>query len=145
MPRANDTKNKRYNLRSNIDIALTEKMDLNLDLSVMYQDYIGPLLEMERQGSRGGLMTMMFRSHPSWQFEFPDKTKLPDWEAPYYNSFMENVGYKDWNRLNGDAKVGLSYELPFGFQAKALFHLNKENFNNKEKSGPANVVVEVRL
>ena len=50
MPRANDTKNKRYNLRSNIDIALTEKMDLNLDLSVMYQDYIGPLLEMERTG-----------------------------------------------------------------------------------------------
>ena len=49
MLRANDTKNKRYNLRSNIDIALTSKLNLNLDLSVIYQDYIGPIVEMERQ------------------------------------------------------------------------------------------------
>jgi TonB-linked SusC/RagA family outer membrane protein len=137
MMRSNDTKNKKYNLRSNIDIALTEKMDLNLDLSVMYQDYFGPIVEMERTATQGGLMTMMFRSHPSWQFEFPDKTKLPDWEAPYYQSFAKNVGYKDWTRFNGDAKMGLSYELPFGFQAKALFHINKEAFNNKEKRGIA--------
>jgi TonB-linked SusC/RagA family outer membrane protein len=137
MLRANDTKNKRYNLRSNIDIALTEKMDLNLDLSAMYQDYIGPIVEMERNSSNGGLMMPMFRSRPYWQFEFPDKTKTPDWETGYYISFIENVGYKNWNRLNVDAKIGLSYELPLNIKAKALFHLNKENYNNKEKSGVA--------
>jgi hypothetical protein len=72
-----------------------------------------------------------------WQFSFPDPTKLPDWEAPYYNSFAKNVGYKDWDRLNGDVKVGFSYDLPFGFQAKANFHVNRETYNNKEKTGPA--------
>ena len=133
MPKANDTKNKRYNLRSNIDIALTSKLNLNLDLSVLYQDYIGPIIEMERTASRSGLMTSMFRSRPYLPFQFPDPTKLPFADNPYYNSFIENVGYKKWNRLNGDAKVGFSYDLPLGIKAKANFHINKDNYNRKEK------------
>ena len=134
MPRANETKNKRYNVRSNIDIALTRKMSLNLDLSVLYQDYYGPIVEMERNSAKGGLMTNMFRSRPYYPFEFPDLTKIPGGrQDPYYVSFIENRGYKKWNRLNGDAKVGFTYDLPYGFQAKAIFHVNKENFNNKEK------------
>ena len=134
MPRANETKNKRYNLRSNIDIALTSKMKLNLDLSALYQDYYGPTVEMERTSSSSGIMGNMFRSRPYYPFAFPDPTKIPgNRQDPYYISFIENVGYKKWNRLNGDAKVGFSYDLPFGFQVKANFHVNKENYNNKVK------------
>ncbi|MEI7423996.1 MAG: TonB-dependent receptor [Prolixibacteraceae bacterium] len=133
MPRANETKDKRYNIRSNIDIKLTKKMNLNLDLSGMYDDYVGPIIEMERQ-SHVGLMTCMFRSVPFVPFQYPDPTKLPGGvQDPYHYSFSENYGYKKWNRFNADAKVGFSYDLPLGIKARANFHINKENFNNLEK------------
>lgn len=134
MPVADQTKNKKYTLRSNIDIALSQKLNMNLDLSVLYQDYFGPIVEMERTSSHTGLMGNMYRSRPYYVFQFPDPTKIPgNRQDPYYYSFIENVGYKKWNRLNGDAKIGFSYALPFGFEAKANFHINKENYNNKEK------------
>ncbi len=95
MMRANDTKNKRYNLRSNIDIALTDKLNMNLDLAAINQDYYGPVVEMERTGSTPGLMGNMFRSRPYYNFQFPDRSKTPGWEAPYYYSLADNVGYKN--------------------------------------------------
>jgi TonB-linked SusC/RagA family outer membrane protein len=134
MPVANETKNKRYNLRSNIDIALTNKLKMNLDLSALYQDYFGPINEMERTSAHGGIMNDMFRSRPYYPFAFPDATKVPGGrQDPYYKSFSDVVGYKKWNRLNTDAKVSFSYDLPLGLKLKANFHINKENYSNKEK------------
>jgi TonB-linked SusC/RagA family outer membrane protein len=44
------------------------------------------------------------------------------------------VGYKSWNRLTGDVKMSLSYDLPFGIQAKANFHYYRLYDQYKEKA-----------
>lgn len=135
MERSGDTKSKRYNLRTNLDVAVTEKLDLGINLSVLNQDYIGPIRQLERIGNRFGTMGSLFRSRPYFPRRFPDPTKLPGLEqAPPVNTEIDYVGYKSWNKLTGDAKMKLSYELPFGFSAKANFHFYRLYENHKDKA-----------
>jgi len=135
MLKANDTKNKQYSLRSNIDIALTKKLNVNLDLSLSYQDFIGPFLQMEREtDQKYSIMTYLFRARPYNNFSLPDPTK-PNGDVgdgnPYLNSQSEFTGYRQNKELKADSKIGFSYELPFGIQAKANFHFYFDNQFNK--------------
>jgi len=134
----NETKNKRYNLRSNIDITLTKKLKLNLDLAAIYNDYWGPMMEMERgstsQNKKWGIMTLLFRARSYGNFSWPDPTKIAmsGDGNPWIWQQSKYVGYKDYNRLRGDAKVGFSYDLPLGIKAKANYRIYNDFQFNKE-------------
>lgn len=138
MLKANETKNKRYNLRSNIDISLTKKLSMNLDISLLYEDYYSPSIEMERKANeKHGLMTYLFRIYPYDNYTYPDPTKInfpnsPGDGNPFILSQSKYVGYIKNNALKGDAKVGFSYDLPFGIQAKANFRFYDSNKLNKK-------------
>lgn len=135
MERSGDTKSKRYNLRSNLDVAITDKLDMGINLSILNQDYIGPIRQLERIGNRFGTMGSIFRARPYFPRAFPDPTKLPGLEqAPPVNTEIDYVGYKSWNRLTGDAKVNFGYKLPFGLKARANFHFYRMYQNNKERA-----------
>ncbi len=135
MERSGDTKSKRYNLRSNLDIAITDKLDMGINLSILNQDYIGPIRQLERIGNRFGTMGSIFRARPYFPRAFPDPTKLPGLEqAPPVNTEIDYVGYRSWNKLTGDAKANFSYKLPFGLQARANFHFYRMYQSNKEKA-----------
>jgi TonB-linked SusC/RagA family outer membrane protein len=134
LPRANDTDYKKYNLRSNLDLALSNRLDMGLDLSVLYQDFMGPYTGMER-GSIAGIMGKIYRSIPFYATQYPDPTKLPSMgggdDAPTVYT-IENGGYKSWNTFAGDAKVSFAYQLPAGFQAKANYRFYKMYNTRKE-------------
>lgn len=135
LEKSGDTKNTRYNLRSNLDVAITDKLDMGINLSVLNQDFIGPLFQLERNGQRGGIMTALYRTRPYFPRQFPDPTKLPGREqAPVNFTEIDNVGYKKWNKLTGDAKMSLSYKLPFGIQAKANYHFYRLYHEYKENA-----------
>ena len=139
LERSADTKNKRYNLRTNLDVSLTKKLNMGINLSVLNQDFIGSILQMERTATRGGIMGDLFRTRPYFPRQFPDPTKLPGLqEAPTVGTEIDNVGYKSWNRLTGDAKLKFSYDLPFGIQAKANFHFYRmyDQYKEKDKKTP---------
>ncbi|MFC5410279.1 SusC/RagA family TonB-linked outer membrane protein [Larkinella bovis] len=137
LERESETRNNRYNLRSNLDVALTKRLKLGLNLSALYQTYYGSAFQMERTSSTVGIMTMIFRARPNFLAEYPDPTKLPTTGgseiAPNSLIRPDQVGYKSWNKLTGDAKVQFSYDLPFGFQARANFHAYRLNDQYKEK------------
>jgi len=141
MLRANDTKNKVYNLRSNIDIALTKKLTLNLGLMTSYQDFLGPFEEMERgTGQKHSIMTYLFRENAYSPAYGPDPTKpLASGDGnPVALSQSAVTGYRKNKELKVDAKVGFTWELPFGLQAKALWHVYNDNQLNKlvNRAGP---------
>lgn len=137
MLRSNDTKVNRYTVRSNVDIALSDKLTLGVDLNALNKVYDGCLYEMER-GSYVGIMTMMFRSRPYTPASWPDPTKLIALEEPNKYSYSENVGYKKQNTLTGDAKISLDYELPFGFKVKAIYQIDRQfdRYKQKQKQTP---------
>ncbi len=136
MERSNDTKSDRYNLRSNIDVSVTKKLNVNLNLSLIYQDYIGSVFQLER-GSVAGIMTRIYRARPFFPAHYPDPTKLPAVggadDAPTVYTEIDNVGYKKWNKLTGDAKMTFSYQLPFGIQARANYRFYRLTDQYKEK------------
>ena len=134
---SDDTDYNRFTLRSNIDVKLTEKLNLGFDLSATNQNFYGPSVKMERTSAFGGIMGRLFRQIPMEPNRpLPDPTKVPAVRSgltisPYYMGFIEHVGFNDWNKLYGFAKLQLQYQLPLGFAAKAVFDLNRTYQRNK--------------
>lgn len=133
--RSNDLKNKKYNIRTNLDIQITDKFNLGVDLAGLYNNYIGPSWDMdasdEPEAGHGALciMQLLYRSRPQYPAEYPDPTKFAamgnDDLNPVTATRIRDVGYKKWNSFTGDNKITLSYDLPYGFNAKALFNYKK--------------------
>jgi len=130
--RSNDIKVNKYTLRSNIDISVTKNFNVGVDLNILNQDFEEPIIELER-GSRVGIMTRIFRARPYYNSSWPDPTKLVWYESPEKYSYIDNVGFKQQNMLNGDVKLNLSYNLPYGFKFKANYQMLRRYDRNKEK------------
>src|SRR5690606_35528243 len=120
-------------------VEVTKRLDLGINLSLLNQDYMGPIRQLVRIGNRFGTLGSIFRAMPYFPRAFPDPTKLPGLEqAPPVNTEIDYVGYRKRDDLPGDAKVKFAYELPGGFKAMANFHLYRfyENFTEKAKQTP---------
>jgi TonB-linked SusC/RagA family outer membrane protein len=132
------TRSNRYNLRSNLDVAITKRLNMALNLSATYQTYYGSIFQLERNATLAGIMTKIFRARPYFPAQYPDPTKLPTMGgadiAPNVHTNPDNVGYKSWNRLTGDAKLAFTYSLPFNIQAKANFNVYRQTERYKEKA-----------
>ncbi len=137
--KSDDIKNNRYSLRSNLDIELTKRLSMGIDISIINQDYIGPRNQLERTGSIVGIMTMLYRARPYWSNEpFPDPSyahAMGTGEiSPATLSEIDYSGYKKWNKLSGDAKINFAYSLPYGFTVRAVFDYSRIYLRNKEKA-----------
>jgi len=132
--RSNSLKNKKYNLRTNLDIALTDKLDFGIDLAFLIHDNFGPASEfgrkIEPESSAMSIMMMLYRSRPQYPLEYPDPTKYAamgnDDVNPVTATRPECVGYRKWDAFTGDSKFRFEYELPAGFKAKALFNYKRK-------------------
>jgi TonB-linked SusC/RagA family outer membrane protein len=142
MPRANDTEYKKYNLRSNLDVTLSKKLSMGVDIALQYQDFIGPVFQMERSsaaaGNKSGIMGKIYRHRPfgPTQDQYPDPTILTSYPGadinPVIYSEMGNGGYKSWNTLTGDLKFSFTYQLPLGIEAKANYRLYRRYDRDKQ-------------
>lgn len=134
LTRADDTRYNKYTLRSNLDISLTKKLDIGVDFSMLYQDFLGPIHQVERTTSKEGVMGNIFRSQPYYAAQYPDPTKLVTMGG-YENSptalTMENGGYRSRKELTNDIKLTFAYELPFGFEAKANYRVYQKYARQK--------------
>lgn len=138
MIKSDDIKLDRYTLRSNLDVMLSKKFDMGIDISVTNQDYIGPRHQLERRGDAVGIMTMLYRARPYWSNEpFPDPSYTPAMDSYYMGPLnlqeIDQVGYLDWTKMVGDVKLNFSYDLPWGFEARAIFNLSRTYYRHKEK------------
>ena len=149
--RSNDLHNKKFNLRSNLDVALTDKLDFGLDLSLLNNNVIGPTWNMGTSSHTGyhwGIMMMLYRSRPQYPESFPDITKSVgmggDDPNPVDPSRIDKVGYTKSDALTSDMKATLSYKLPYGFGLKGIFNLKAfyETEKSKAKEGPVYYMTE---
>ncbi|WP_372647325.1 SusC/RagA family TonB-linked outer membrane protein [Draconibacterium sp.] len=138
---SNDLKNKKLNLRSNLDISLAKNLDLGIDIALLENDYIGPSWDMENRNGHLGIMMLLYRSRPQYPGEYPDPTKYPamgnDDLNPVSATKIDHVGYYKWNQLTADTKFSLSYKLPYGFSIKANYNYKKLYRRDKRKENLA--------
>ncbi len=142
MPRADDTEFKRYNLRSNLDVKISEKFNVGVDIALQYQDYLGPVFQMERSsaaaGNKTGIMGKIYRHRPYGPSpdQYPESEYLTSYPGadinPLIYAEMDNGGYKSWNTLTGDLKFSFAYQLPFGIEAKANYRLYRRYDKDKQ-------------
>jgi TonB-linked SusC/RagA family outer membrane protein len=127
--RSNDLKNNKFNLRSNLDIALTEKLDIGLDLSILEHDVVGPSWDMKSSNGHLGVMELLYRSRPQYPATYPDPTKYSamgnDDLNPVSATKINEVGYIRSRSFTVDSKFNIAYKLPYGFNIKALFNYKK--------------------
>ncbi|WP_289060385.1 TonB-dependent receptor [uncultured Zobellia sp.] len=139
--RSDDLENKKYNLRSNLDIKLTDNLDLGVGISLLENDYVGPSWDMANRNGHLGVMMLLYRSRPQFPGEYPDPTKFPamgnDDLNPVSATKISDVGYLKWNQLTADTKLNLTYKLPLGFTAKANFNYNRVSRRDKRKENIA--------
>jgi TonB-linked SusC/RagA family outer membrane protein len=137
MYESNDLKNQKYNLRSNLDIKLTDKLDMGLDFSVLENDYVGPSWDMAQQNGHLGVMMLLYRSRPQYPAEYPDPTKYSamgnDDLNPVSATKIDQVGYYKWKKYVGDTKFTLAYKLPYGIGIKALINYKRDFQQDKRK------------
>src|SRR5690606_15453464 len=141
MLKSNEMDHSRFSLRSNLDIELTKKLRLGLDLSFTNQHYIGPRHQLERKSNAVGVMTRIIRSRSYWpNVVHPDPSYLAgvgggSSENPVNLMYMDRAGFKEWTKLFGYAKLKFEYDLPLGIQAKAIYDVNRiyHRFKDKEK------------
>lgn len=139
--RSNDLKNKKYNLRSNLDIQLTDKLDMGIDISLLENDYVGPSWDMENRNGHLGVMMLLYRSRSQYPATYPDPTKFTamgnDDLNPVSATKISDVGYYMWNKLTTDTKFTFTYKLPMGFEAKANFNYKRTSQRDKRKENLA--------
>lgn len=137
-PRTNDTKYKKYNLRSNLDVTLSKKLNMRVDITLQYQDFLGPVFQMERTRQKSGIMGKIYRHRPFGPSadQYPDPNVLTSYPGadinPVIYSEMDNSGYKSWNTMTGDLKFNFYYQLPLGIEAKANYRLYRRYDRDKQ-------------
>lgn len=135
LARSNDTRLNRYNVRSNIDVNLTKRLTLGLNLNASLRDYKSPASYMERNydsvDPSVGYGVYIFRALAYWPASYPDPTK-PVYRSPVAFSSADFTGYIQEKFATNDIKVALSYDLPLGFKTKAIFQYYQSNLRYKQ-------------
>ncbi len=141
MLKANTMKYDRYSFRSNIDVNLTSKLNLETSLSFISDDYIGPRQEMEGAKGEQGIIQRTYRQRTFFQRYdvYPDKSKVPAYgdgssEDPYYFTFHEYFGYRKTKTQYTDLNFTLKYDLPLGFQARANYYVSNKAYSYKRRT-----------
>ncbi len=129
---SDDTDNKRLSLRSNIDVKLTKKINIGVDISLTNQKYIGSSMQFERPAAGGSqIMGRLLAMPPFATYkELPDPSYIPailngSQGNPYDLGFIDNVGFKKFDKLYGFAKLNFEYKLPYNIVFKAVFDMNR--------------------
>ncbi len=119
---------QRYNIRSNIDAEITEKFNVQFDLSTIVEDRDFPHRSDERENS---VWQEYWTTEPYWHSELPDETKFPYGGAGgavglHAMTNSEVIGYRrsDTQNLKGTLSGTYDFSLE-GLSAKAFVNYER--------------------
>ena len=121
----------RYTLRSNTDISLTDRLSASLDFSLNNRQLREPNIDDQF------FVLRVQRWRPFYSIEpLSDPTLIraapgARTENPIGFLYEDHIGYNKWNRLNADTKIRMEYDLPYGFQTRAVFNYVRDTYDNK--------------
>ncbi|WP_158281570.1 TonB-dependent receptor [Sediminitomix flava] len=129
--RSDDTNYGQHNVRSNLNIGLTESIDLRVDVAHRIENREYPGANMEE------IMTNVAFSNPMFPATYPDPS-YPVYNGfqigPNYISQRDISGYTESTYTNSSINAALEYKAPFldGLSAKAFMNYNSWNTRSKD-------------
>ncbi|MGQ1947302.1 TonB-dependent receptor [Geofilum sp. OHC36d9] len=125
---------QRYNFQSNVDMKLTDNLDMKIDVSSVVRD----LNETKRNMSRDypELWQDLWFSNPMYRSDFPEDDKLPyvGTNYPAYGGSNRDIGgYNDTDFQRVEGTFALNYDVNFikGLSAKYTWHYLKDYTKQK--------------
>lgn len=143
-----DTRFKRYNIRGNLDVEVTEKFRFNFDMSYNQQDFIGPRNAFEgTDWSQGqGIFARSGRWRPFHSIaelpgghrDFPRGAPAGQTVNPLNLGSIALGGSQEFQRGFIDLKLGGEYQLLPGLSTRATINYQGTNLQEKmfQKRGP---------
>lgn len=125
MIRKNGGNYKRYNIQSNMDAAITDRINLTIDLLLNYEDRNFPIRGLQT-GSY--FWNDLYATRPWYPYEFPDPTKIAwggiDIGSAATTSNIALTGYNRNKSRDLRGSVSLSYDFKYvkGLKAKAFIN-----------------------
>lgn len=130
---------KRYNIQSNMDAAITDRINLTIDLTLTYEDRNFPVRGM---GNEGHLWQDLYNTKPWYPSQLPDPTKLAwggiDVGSIAATSNSDLTGYNHNKKRDLRGGVSLSYDFKYvkGLKAKAFINYIDDEQYVKEFTKP---------
>ncbi|MBM1105877.1 TonB-dependent receptor [Aurantibacter crassamenti] len=143
----NDTNFERYTIRGNLDVNVTDKLDVNLDMSYIRQDFIGPRNQFEGTNwSQGqGIFARSLRWRPFHSIvelpgghrDFPRGADAGQTVNPLNLASADIGGSQEFQNQFIDIKLGTKYQLTKGISTRAILNYQTRNIQNKlfQKTG----------
>lgn len=128
--KSGDWNYKRYNIRSNVDVAITEQLSFSLNLSGRYDKRERPYDadNIFRQAQMAVPTYSVFaNNNPDYYQAVGDKAN------PVHTSYIKNSGYENRMRRDFNSSVTFKWDLPWieGLNAKALIAYDYNNIEWK--------------
>jgi TonB-linked SusC/RagA family outer membrane protein len=133
--RTGDTYYLRYNVNGNIDAAITDRLNVQFDMSGRYEDRNYPAARREGTGFNEDpmqwIMQLTFWGEPGKPKRWPDPTKPAGGIATVTNADI--VGYHDHNYKEFNVGLGFDYDIPGieGLMLRGKLNNRTGNFHNK--------------
>ncbi len=143
-----DTKFKRYNVRGNVDVEVSDAFSFNFDMSYNLQDFYGPRNQFEgvSWGAGQGIFARSGRWRPFHSIEelpgghmdFPRGAPAGETVNPLNLASAEIGGSHEFQRGFIDFKLGGEYKILPGLSTRATINYQATNRQEKmfQKSGP---------
>jgi len=135
--RSGDLGFQRYNLRSNLDAQINDKLSMGVDISYRREDRDSPATDVSTMYN---LLQTASPLYPAF---------LPDSERAAYSGFTTRSPYaatdKNFGGFNDDirefffSKITLKYDFDFGLSAKAVLNYNTLNTSKKSLKKPYDI------
>ncbi len=136
-----DTRFKRYTVRGNVDVNVTDKFDLNLDMSYNLQDFTGPRNQFEGTGwSQGqGIFARSGRWRPFYSIEelpgghLNNPRGAPGGQTvnPLNLASADIGGTQEFERQFIDIKLGGKYQILPWLSTRAVLNYQTTNLQDK--------------
>lgn len=130
---------KRYNIQSNMDAAITDRIKLSVDLTLTYENRDFPLRGLQTEGY---LWQDLYNTKPWYPATLPDPDKIAwggiDVGSVAATSNSDITGYNNKRQRDLRGSISLSYDFKYikGLQAKAFVNYIDNEEYAKEFTKP---------
>lgn len=100
--------NKQYNIRSNLDFNLTERLDMGLDISLRQQDVANSATRFAAVLQNSGLTSPLLPKYLDGDMRYPASGRANQNPVP----MMKEGGYEKNERRNQNARFTFNYKIP---------------------------------
>jgi TonB-linked SusC/RagA family outer membrane protein len=145
--RSGDMNFDRYNIRSNVDAQITDRLSASIDISFRNEERILPESSFSDTDALSTIWTDLKLARPVWPAHLPDDNLGGAYcgfttRSPLAQTYSDKTGFEIQRRQYITGRINLKYKIPVidGLEANAGLNYTTNNYYNKTLNKPFEVL-----